>query len=94
MSSDISDNEIDYTFNGLRDYLLLTYINSLYELMTRDELKGASIVIRTISAYLTNKQFKNDKMIDFYALSKTLEDLGNISLEILFNNHNIEDELE
>ncbi len=80
-----SDYEVDYTFNGLRDYLLLSEINSLYELMTTDELKGASIVIRTIADHLAKKHFVNEKMIDLYALIKTFEDLGEISLEMLIN---------
>ncbi len=83
--SNASDYEVDYTFNGLRDYLLLKDINELYQSMSKDELKGASIVIRTIAYHLSKKHFDDEKEIDLYALIKTFEDLGEISLEMLIN---------
>ena len=90
MAENINGYDINYTFDGLRDYLLLNDINSLYEMMTNDELKGASIVIRTIAAHLSKKRFQEGRDIDIHALIKTIEDLGDISVEMLLNERNME----
>lgn len=89
MAENINGYDINYTFDGLRDYLLLNDINSLYEMMTTEELKGASIVIRTIATHLSKKHFQEQRDIDIHALIKTIEDLGDISVEMLLNERNV-----
>ena len=72
----------------LRIYSLFEDIGRVLENLNKEELIGANSVLGILSHYLTKTHFEEQKEIDIKALVKTVEELDEISLELLYHKHN------
>ena len=72
----------------LRIYSLINDIGHVLENLNKEELIGANSVLGILSHYLTKTHFEEQKEIDVKALVKTIEELDEISVELLLHKHN------
>jgi hypothetical protein len=71
----------------LRIYSLFEDITRVLENLNKEELIGANSILGILSNYLTKTHFEEQKEIDVKALVKTIEELDEISIELLLHKH-------
>jgi hypothetical protein len=72
----------------LRIWNLFNDISKVLDNLSKEELIGANEVLGILSHYLTTTHFEEQKEIDVKALVKTVEELDEISVELLIHKHN------
>jgi hypothetical protein len=72
----------------LRIWTIFNDISKVLENLNKEELLGANSVLGILSHYLTKTLFEEQKEIDVKALVKTIEELDEISIELLIHKHN------
>jgi hypothetical protein len=72
----------------LRIWTIFNDIGKVLENLNKEELLGANSVLGILSHYLTKTHFEEQKEIDVKALVKTIEELDEISIELLIHKHN------
>jgi hypothetical protein len=72
----------------LRIWTIFNDISKVLENLNKEELLGANSVLGILSHYLTKTHFEEQKEIDVKALVKTIEELDEISVELLIHKHN------
>lgn len=73
----------------LRIWALFNDISKVLDNLSKEELIGANEVLGILSHYLTTTHFEEQKEIDVKALVKTVEELDEISVELLIHKHNV-----
>ena len=71
--------------NSIRDYDLMRKIDRLYSTLTKEELKAAHSVVAIIAHHLNTKHFDKKIKINIKALIKTLGELDENGIELLYN---------
>jgi prophage antirepressor-like protein len=71
----------------LRIWTLLDDVARVLDYLNKEELVGANAILGILSHYLTTTHFEEQKDIDIRALVKTIEELDEISIELLYNKH-------
>jgi hypothetical protein len=72
----------------LRIWTIFNDIGKVLENLNKEELLGANSVLGILTHYLTKTHFEEQKEIDVKALVKTIEELDEISIELLIHKHN------
>lgn len=72
----------------LRIWTMFDDVAHVLDNLNKEELIGANAVLGIMSHYLTKTHFEERKEIDIKALVKTVEELDEISVELLYNKHN------
>ena len=72
----------------LRIWTIFNDIGKVLENLNKEELLGANSVLGILSHYLIKTHFEEQKEIDVKALVKTIEELDEISIELLIHKHN------
>jgi hypothetical protein len=71
----------------IRIYSFFEDVVRVLENLNKEELIGANSVLGILSHYLTKTHFEEQKEIDVKALVKTVEELDEISIELLLHKH-------
>ena len=69
----------------IRIYEVQNMLEKKLNNMTQEELLGAEEVITCLFSYLNRLHFKEQKQLDVKAFTKTIEELKEISMQILDN---------